>query len=76
MLELYIQQDNIPGKKVTAMIPEINIQLASLQNQMDQMDQKSKIPLEEGESELLKMLDTTRAIKNMPKPDPNLPRVE
>jgi len=48
----------------------------SLQNQIDKIVQKSKIPLEEGESELLKMLDTTRAIPNTLQPDPNIPRVE
>jgi hypothetical protein len=43
---------------------------------MDKIVIKSKIPLEEGESELLKMLDTTRAIPNKPQTDPNSPRVE
>jgi hypothetical protein len=47
-----------------------------LQNQMNKIIQKSKIPLEEGESELLKMLDTARAIPNTPQIDPNIPRVE
>jgi hypothetical protein len=64
MLDLYIHLKDIPEQKVIALIPEINIQLVALQNQMDKIVQKSKIPLEEGESELLKMLDTTRAIPN------------
>jgi hypothetical protein len=76
MLDLYIHLKDIPDQKVIALIPEINTELASLQNQMDKIVQKSKIPLEEGESELLKMLDTARAIPNTPQPDQNIPRVE
>lgn len=76
MLDLYIHLKDIPDQKVIALIPEINTELVSLQNQMDKIVQKSKIPLEEGESELLQMLDTTRAIPNTLQPDPNIPRVE
>lgn len=76
MLDLYIHLKDIPDQKVIALIPEINTELVSLQNQMDKIVQKSKIPLEEGESELLQMLDTTRAIPNTLQPDPNTPRVE
>ena len=76
MLDLYIHLTDIPDQKVIALIPEINAQLVALQNQMDKIVQKSKIPLEEGESELMKMLDTARAIPNTPLPDPNLSRVE
>lgn len=76
MLDLYLHLKDIPEQKVIALIPEINIQLVALQNQMDKIVIKSKIPLEEGESELLKMLDTTRAIPNKPQTDPNSPRVE
>jgi hypothetical protein len=43
------------------MISEINNEL-SLQRQMDKITQKSKIPVEEGESELMKMMDASRAI--------------
>jgi len=75
MLDLYIHLDNIPDKKVVGLVGEINVELISLQNQMDKIVQKSKIPLEAGESELMKMLDTSRAIPNI-KIDPNLPRVE
>ncbi len=75
MLDLYIHLNNIPDQKVIALVGEINTELASLQNQMDKIVQKSKIPLEEGESDLLKMLDTARAIPNVIM-DPNLPRVK
>lgn len=76
MLDLYIHLDNIPDKKVTQLVAEINLELVSLQRQMDKIVEKSKIPIEEGESELLKMMDTARAIPNTPKIDPNIPRVE
>lgn len=75
MLDLYIHLDNIPDRKVVEMVKDINVESFSLQNQMEKMVQKSKIPLEQGESELLKMLDTTRAIPNV-MPDPNKPRIE
>jgi hypothetical protein len=76
MLDLYIHLKDIPDQKVIALIPEISTESMSLQNQMDKIVQKSKIPLEDGESELLKMLDTARAIPNTLQPDPNIPRVE
>jgi hypothetical protein len=75
LLDLFIHLDNIPDKKVILLVSEINNELASLQRQMDKIVEKSKIPLEEGESELMKMMDTARAIPNV-KVDPNLPRVE
>jgi hypothetical protein len=73
MLDLYIHLNDIPDQNVLVLVGEINTELASLQNEMDKIVQKSKIPLEEGESDLLKMLDTARAIPNKPQPDPNLP---
>jgi hypothetical protein len=61
---------------VTQLVAEINLELVSLQRQMDKIVEKSKIPIEEGESDLLRMMDTSRAIPNTPKIDPNIPRVE
>jgi hypothetical protein len=75
LLDLYIHLDNIPDKKVVHMIAEINNELASLQRQMDKITEKSKIPVEEGESELRKMMDASRAIPNTPI-DPNTPQIE
>lgn len=76
LLDLFIHLDNIPDKKVTKLVAEINLELVSLQRQMDKIVEKSKIPVEEGESDLLKMMDTSRAIPNTPIIDPNIPRVE
>lgn len=75
LLDLFIHLDNIPDQKVVILVSEINIELLSLQNQMDKIVQKSKIPVEEGESDLIKMLDTTRAIPNV-NPDYNRSRIE
>lgn len=75
LLDLFIHLDNIPDKKVIVLIAEINAELVSLQRQMDKITEKSKIPVEEGESDMLRMLDTARAIPNTTI-DPNLPRVE
>jgi predicted DNA-binding protein (UPF0278 family) len=75
LLDLFIHLDNIPDKKVIVLVGEINAELVSLQRQMDKITEKSKIPVEEGESDMLRMLDTTRAIPNTTL-DPNLPRVE
>ena len=76
MLDLFLNLDNISDKKVTQLVAEINLELVSLQRQMDKIIDKSNIPVEEGESDLLKMMDTTRAIPNTPIIDPNIPRVE
>jgi hypothetical protein len=82
MLDLYINLDKVSDKKVIQLVGEINIELVSLQRQMDKIVEKSKIPMEAGESELLMMLDTTRAIQ-AEKPanvtnriNPNEPSVE
>lgn len=64
MLDLYINLDKVSDKKVTGLVAEINLELVSLQRQMDKIVEKSKIPMEVGESELLMMLDTTRAIQS------------
>jgi hypothetical protein len=78
LLDLYIHLDAISDKKVVHLIAEINNELASLQRQMDKIVEKSKIPVEEGESELMKMMDASRAIPNSSPSmvDPNTPKVE
>jgi len=78
LLDLYIHLDDIPDKKVIQIIAEVNNELSSLQRQMDKITEKSKIPVEAGESELMKMMDASRAIPNTPTPatDPNTPQIE
>lgn len=76
MLDLYLHLDKIPDDKVVVSIAEINKELASLQREMDKIVEKSKIPVEEGESELMKMMDPARAIPTQPRIDPNTPKIE
>lgn len=66
-LELYITLDEIPYQKVIAIIEEINKQLASIEMQLDEFIAKKEVPLEQGESDMIRMLDTTRAAKSIPK---------
>lgn len=65
-LDLYINLTQIPDAKVLMLIGEINTQIQSLQTQMDEITRRSLIKTEEGESDLIKMMDTTRAIKENP----------
>ncbi|WP_366185813.1 hypothetical protein [Flavobacterium ovatum] len=62
MMDLFIHLDRIPSEKVILLIGEINRELATLQREMDKTVEKSKIPTEEGEADLKRMLDSTRAI--------------
>lgn len=67
-LDLFLNLDDIPAQKIVPVIPEINSELAALCRQMEEIVQKEKIPMEEGESDMIRMLDTSRAIK------PKLPK--
>lgn len=69
LLDMFIHLDDIPDKKVLQLVGEINKEVASLQRQMDIIAEKSKIPVEEGEDEMRRMLlDSARAIPNNPLP--------
>lgn len=63
-INLFINLQEIPDAKVVALISEINLETASLFRQMDEIVRKSEIPKEEGESDMIRMLDTARAIPN------------
>lgn len=66
-LELFINLDEIPEEKVVFVIDEINQQLTSIELQLDEFIRKSEIPMEAGESDMIRMLDTSRAVKEIPK---------
>ncbi|MEZ4876186.1 MAG: hypothetical protein R2805_01320 [Flavobacterium sp.] len=68
-LDLYINLQTILDKKIIKLIPEINQEIQSLQLQFGKIDQKSQIKMEDGEQDMIRMLDTTRAIP-MTKPIP------
>ncbi|WP_430614804.1 hypothetical protein [Flavobacterium sp. JP2137] len=59
-LEMYISLDKVPQKKILWLIPEINMTITSLVNQMDEVVAKKSIPKEVGEAEMLQALDTVR----------------
>lgn len=63
-LNLYMDLNDIPEKKVLQNIKEVNDELASLSRQLEETKIKDAIPLEQGEADMLKLLDTSRAIPN------------
>jgi hypothetical protein len=67
-INLYIHLNQIPDKKIVQLVQEINAEVASMQWQLDEIKRKSEIKMEEGESDMIRMLDTTRAIPNNPEP--------
>ena len=69
-INLYINLNQIPDTKIVRLVQEVNTEISSLQFQFDEINRRSQIKLEDGESDMLKMLDTTRAIPMVH--DPNL----
>ena len=65
-INLYIHLNKIPDTKIVQLVQEINTELEALQWQMDEVVVKSQIQIEEGESDLIKMMNTSRAIPNVP----------
>ncbi|WP_191019213.1 hypothetical protein [Flavobacterium selenitireducens] len=63
-INLFIHLDQIPAEKVIALVNDINVELQGLQTQLDEIDRKSAIPKEQGEGDMIRMLDTARAIPN------------
>lgn len=59
-LEMYLDLEYIPTKKVIPIIQDISTEITSIQNQMNEIIVKSEIPKEEGETIMLQALDTTR----------------
>ena len=67
-LNLFVNLGDIPDQKVIALIADINTEVSALQSQMGEIVRRSQIPKEEGEADMLRMLDTARAIPNNPSP--------
>lgn len=61
-LDLYVGLDDIPAEKVLDCIKELNMTLNSMQLQMEEIVARGTVRMEQGESDMLRMLDTTRAI--------------
>jgi hypothetical protein len=69
-LNLFINLGDIPDQKVIALIADINTEVSALQSQMAEIVRRSQIPKEAGEADMLRMLDTTRAVPTNPNPQP------
>ncbi|WP_162126670.1 hypothetical protein [Flavobacterium phycosphaerae] len=68
-INLYIHLNQIPDNKIVQLVKEVNVEMIAFQNQLDEIVRKSEIKMEDGESDMLQMLDTARAI---PTNNPNL----
>ncbi|MGV3697596.1 hypothetical protein [Flavobacterium sp.] len=67
-INLYIHLDQIPDKKIVQVVKEINSEIASMNLQIDEIRRKGEIKMEDGEADMIRMLDTARAIPTNPKP--------
>jgi len=67
-VNLYIHLNQIPDQKIVQLVQEINIEVASMQMQFEEIKVKSKIKVEDGEGDMIRMLDTARAIPTNPNP--------
>lgn len=64
-LEMYLALQQVPVKEVNYTVVQLNQAILDLENRINEMYTKSKIPLEKGELEMLQRLkDTSRAAKN------------
>ncbi len=62
-LDTYIHLEEIPEKKVVALIGEINEEIKGVYTQWDEVFIKKAIPKEVGEDDMIRALDTTRLAK-------------
>ncbi len=63
-INLFINLQEVPDQKIISLINDTNAELKALYAQMDEIIRKSEIPKEQGESDMIRMLDTARAIPN------------
>jgi len=61
-LNLFINLTQIQDKKVVKLVGEINMEIDYLQLQLEEIVIRSQIPIEEGEPDIIKMKDSTRAV--------------
>ena len=67
-IDLFIHLNQIPDHKIVQLVQEVNADLNSLQLQLGEIDQKNSIKTEDGEADMIRMLDTVRAIPNVHDP--------
>lgn len=61
-INLFINLNEIPADKVNALVADINTEMQGFQAQLNEIDRKASIPKEQGEADMIRMLDTARAI--------------
>lgn len=61
-LDLYVNLEDVPAQKVVDCIKEINLTIDSMQLQMEEIVARGNVRVEQGESDMIRMLDTSRAI--------------
>lgn len=67
-INLYLNIREIPAKKISALVADADDAWSALYREMNEIVQKSKIPLEEGESDVIMMQDPSRAIPDLATP--------
>lgn len=63
-INLYIHLNQIQDKKIVQLVHEINSEIASMNAQIDEIKRLGEIKIEDGEADMIRMLDTARAIPN------------
>lgn len=61
-MDLFLHLNQIPSNKVVKLIGEINTEIDFFQLQLEEIVKRSQIPIEDGEQDIIRMKDTTRAI--------------
>ncbi len=61
-INLFINLKDIPADKINKLVADTNVELNAFQQQLDEIDRKAIVPKEQGENEMLQLLDTARAI--------------
>ena len=61
-MNLFINLSQIQDKKVVKLIGEINMEIDYLQLQLEEIVIRSQIPREEGEPDIIRMKDSSRAV--------------
>lgn len=66
MLDMYLSVQQPPIERIKPLFSEINTAMSGLNTQFTEIAQRELVPIEKGEADMLRMLDTTRAIKATP----------
>lgn len=59
-IDMYLRIDPVPIKEIDVLLPQVNKQITSISQKMDEIMTKKSIPKEMGEEEMLRALDTIR----------------